>query len=160
MKKIKLTQGKYAMVDNEDFEMLNKWKWFAYKNPPDRIFYAIGKPKKLQGKQYFYMHRYLMQPPKEYDIDHKNRNGLDNRKNNLRICTKTQNQGNRLLGKDNTSGFKGVSFHKASNKFSAYIRMNNKRKWLGLFNDKLKAAKVYNQAAKQYFGEFSLLNKV
>jgi hypothetical protein len=91
-------------------------------------------------------------------IDHKNHNGLDNRMNNLRISTNAQNQWNQRLRKDNTSGFKGVSFFQG--KWMSLIRFNNKKIFLGLFNDKIEAAIAYNNKAKELFGNFAYTNKI
>lgn len=90
------------------------------------------------------------------EVDHKNGNGLDNRKCNLRIATSSQNKANTKIRRDNTSGFKGVIWHKASNKWMARVA----DKYLGLFRSKYEAAKAYNQKAKEMFGEFARLNEI
>jgi hypothetical protein len=87
-------------------------------------------------------------------VDHVNGDKLDNRKDNLRICNGTQNQGNMKIPKHNTSGIKGVSWHKATKKWVANIRINKKPKYLGSFSSKLDAKEIYTKFAKQYFGEF------
>ena len=106
------------------------------------------------------MHREILKCPKGLFIDHINRNGLDNRKNNLRVCSKSQNMMNTLIPKNNTSGYKGVSWSKRDKKWMAYIKIKNKFNNLGYFNIKEQAALAYNDAAKKYHGEFARLNKI
>lgn len=93
-------------------------------------------------------------------VDHINRNGLDNYRCNLRPATRLQNRMNCGLSKRNKSGFKGVSWHKSCNKWVAKIEINDKSIYLGLFDDKIEAAKAYNAAAKKHFGEFAWLNPI
>ena len=96
----------------------------------------------------------------EHEVDHRNGNKLDNRKSNLRICSRSENQMNRGKQKNNTSGFKGVSQIKMNQKWVAYIKVNYKRIYIGCFLKKVDAARAYNMAALKYHGEFGLLNKV
>ncbi len=95
-----------------------------------------------------------------YEIDHKDTNGLNNLEENLRICTRSQNIQNIKLKNRNTSGYKGVWWHKLTNKWTAQITINYKKIYLGLFDDKKDAAISYNTAALQYHGEFAQLNKI
>lgn len=88
-------------------------------------------------------------------VDHINRDGLDNRRANLRIATSVQNHGNTRLNKANKSGYKGVSWQKSANKWVAGIKMNRKRIHLGCFDDPAKAHEAYMAAARAYFGEFA-----
>ncbi len=152
MKKILLPQGKYAIVDDEDFERVNQFKWhLAVKST-----YAATwiKRKKIL------LHIFIMNPPIGMEVDHKNGDTLDNRKKNLRICTKKQNVTNQDIHKNNTSGYKGVSLYKLTNKWRAYICPNGKFISLGHFEDKRSAAKAYNKAAIKYFGEYAFLNQI
>lgn len=155
MKRIPLTQGKFAIIDNEDFEWLNQWKWYAIKK--NRIYYAGRKIGKRPYQRNFYMHTQIMKTPIGYETDHKNHNTLDNRKTNMRNCTHCQNLQNQ---KSNCgmSKFKGVSWHKPCNKWRAYIKHNNKFIHLGLFINEIDAAKAYDQKAKELFGKFAYLN--
>ncbi len=102
------------------------------------------------------MHRIIMNAPVGKQVDHINHNGLDNRKENLRLATPAQNQANQKLSKANTSGFKGVSFDKKKKKWAAYIGKQSRN--LGRFLDIRDAARAYNDAAKLAYGEFAKLN--
>lgn len=150
MSKIQLTQNKYALVDDEDFDELNQHKWCCGKNK--YTYYVMRKDSKL--KKVIYMHRVIMNQQHNLHVDHINRNGLDNRKENLRVCTKTQNLGNSKIRKDSTSGIKGISWHKRDKKWGSRININGKLKHLGYFSDKFDAKHAYTKAAKEYFGEF------
>ena len=111
MKKIKLTKEKYALVDTEDYDWLNQYKWHSGINTDKKIFYAITYLSK--NKQHIQMARFIMDCPKGMVVDHINGNQLDNRKKNLRICTQHQNSMNRKLNKNN---FKGTYYDKYNNK--------------------------------------------
>lgn len=98
-REIPLTKGMVAIVDDEDFDSLNQFKWYAKnnkaKNRPTDIFYACRRDKKFRGKRKtIYMHRFLMNPPRSRVVDHRNGNPLDNRKENLRVCTRAENNQN------------------------------------------------------------------
>lgn len=101
------------------------------------------------------LHRFLMNPSDDTVVDHINRNPLDNRRENLRICTQHENSFNQSIRSDNTSGTTGVSWRKEKNKWYAYIRVNGKKKHLGYFNTKEEAAEARRQAEIEYFGEFA-----
>ncbi len=157
MEKIPLTQGKFALVDDEDFARLNQQKWHINKNR--NRFYAVRTVYYPQNQQSnVKMHREIMKPPEGLQIDHINHNGLDNRKCNLRICTGSQNNWNGRLHKNNTSGFKGVSWKKQSKKWVAQIRKHNHDTHLGYYFCIIKAAKAYDKAAIKLFGEFANTN--
>jgi len=157
MREIKLTQGKVALVDDEDYEELSRYKWFAQKG--GRSFYAGRKLPRNCGKQPAeLMHRQIMNCPHDMEIDHINGTGLDNRKINLRICTRAQNRRNLKKYKNNTSGYKGVNWKESEQNWQSRINVNKKEKYLGSFNSKEAAAKAYNVAAKELFGEFARLN--
>lgn len=96
MKKIKLSQGKYALVDDKDYEFLNQWKWSAKTNGRE-IFYAYRKENSRKTGKTIYMHRIIVNAPKGMDVDHINGDGLNNQRKNLRICTRSQNQRNRSM---------------------------------------------------------------
>lgn len=154
MKEIPLKRGKYALVDNEDFERLLKYKWF-YTNG-----YAMRTGYNEENKRSFpiYMHREIIKPTGKKEIDHINGNGLDNRKNNLRICFHAENRRNGMKYKNNTSGYKGVNWYKKYSKWRAKICVDYKTIHLGYFKNKLKAVWAYDKAAQEYHGEFAKLN--
>ena len=161
MKEILLTQGKVAIVDDEDFEFLNQWKWHVAGGSGSGTGYARRSIRLFNNKIIsFNMHRVVMNPKNNEQIDHVNGNKFDNRKSNLRICTNTQNQHNVPLRKDNKSGFKGVNWDKKTRKWHTRIRVDGNRFSLGYFNNKEQAALAYNEAALQYHGEFARLNSI
>lgn len=92
-------------------------------------------------------------------VDHINLNGLDNRRGNLRLCTDGQNKANGRIRRDNTSGYRGVYWNASANKWQAYISVNSKRLYLGVFSDPWDAAVAYNDAALKHFGEFARINQ-
>lgn len=142
-------KGKYqALVDDQDYDRLNKFRWSITNNG-----YAI---RRLKDK-YFLMHREIIDIPKGMDTDHINRNKLDNRRKNLRIATRSQNNANQRLNSYNSSGYKGVSWNKTLKLWMAYIKVDGKRhvQWE---KNREKAAEKYNQMAKKYFQEFANLN--
>jgi hypothetical protein len=158
-KEIKLTQGKVAIVDDEDFEYLNQWKWYA--NNLGGKFYAVRSlriNKKYAGC--LLMHRVIMNSIKGLVVDHVNGLTLDNRKVNLRNCTHADNIKNQKLSISNKTGFRGVSWHKNNKVFESRIRSNNISYHLGSFNNAIDAAKIYNEAAIKYHGEFANINKI
>jgi hypothetical protein len=151
MKLIPLTQGKFAIVDDEDFEMLSKFKWSA--TLYGKTFYAMRTAHRM--KMNIFLHQMIITAPDGMEIDHINRNGLDNRRRNLRICTRSQNLANQGLHSNNTSGLKGVSWCRQTRKWKAQISINHKHKNLGRFEDPEEAHAAYIKAAKKYFGEFA-----
>ena len=160
MRKIYLTKGKFAIVDNEDYEWLSQWKWFAHRQRTGN-FYAARKGAYESGKQAtIYMHREILKPKRGLVCDHINHAGLDNRRENLRVCSGTENRRNRTAQKNNTSGFKGVSWDKDANKWKAIVGLNGKLIHVGRFSDLKDAAFAYNEAAKRLFGRFAHLNKI
>lgn len=103
MKEIPLTKGKIALVDDTDYDWLIQWKWHAW--TAKGKWFAISQEKEGHKMK---MHRLIMNAPDGLQVDHRNHNGLDNRRENLRICTNTENSRNRRIRRDNTTGFKGV----------------------------------------------------
>ncbi len=154
MKQIPLTQGKFAIVDDEDFERISQLKWHAHRRR--NTYYA--KKHITENGRYVHlpMQNAVMDVPRSVLVDHKDRNGLNNTRNNLRICTKAQNQRNQGRRCDNTSGFKGVRRH--GEKWQAQIALNGVQKHLGNFNTPEEAAHAYDKAARELHGEFAYLN--
>ena len=165
MKKIKLTQGQFALVDDQDFDWLNQWSWQARFSRDTNSFYVLRGEyiERKNGKriqQTILMHRAILEMPTGEFVDHINHDTLDNRHENLRLVTATQNNQNKRMQKNNTSGYKGVSWNKERRKWSAYIRTNGSIKFLGYFAVLREAAHAYNNAAKSIFGEFACINKL
>lgn len=165
MKKILLTQSKTAIVDDEDFEYLsNNFKWIACKKR-DAWYVKAHLHSKYYGEannksRHVYMHRILLNAKNNEQVDHINGDGLDNRRENLRICDNAQNHWNVGKQKNNKSGFKGVSFCKLTNSWKVRIHIRNKEKWLGRYKDINEAVKIYNEAVMKYYGEFGRVNIV
>ncbi len=146
MKYIELSNSdKKVLVDNENYEFLNQWKWHLI---PSGYCSRNNRPKTL-------MHRLIMNTPNGVTTDHINHHKLDNRRKNLRICSNAENQQNRRIMSNNKSGFKGV--YKRNNLFYFSIKTPFKRYYFPGFKDVLSAAKAYEEKAKELFGEFALL---
>jgi hypothetical protein len=134
MKEIQLTQGMKALVDDEDYEFLNTFKWCA--NKIGSTFYAATG---LADGRVFHMHSLILQKTSGYEIDHINRNGLDNRRSNIRLVTRSDNNRNSKIRSDNTTGVKGVYYNKTNNNWYARIAVNKKWKYIGSFSTKEEA---------------------
>jgi len=163
MKKIKLTQGQYAIVDDADYEELSKHKWCAKYSKCTNSFYAVRMSFVKKSKRLVIsMAREILglKYKDKRQADHQNHNTLDNRQDNLRICTAQQNHMNRKSLPNSSSRFKGVSWHKLAKKWSAQIFVNKKLRFLGYFDVEIFAALAYNVAARKYFGEFACLNLI
>lgn len=154
-KEIQLTQGKVALVDDEDFEWLNQWKWHAHER--HNIFYAVCSSR-IDGKVSKKMHRQILNPGNDLQVDHIDGNGLNNQRINLRLCSHAQNIYNRGKLKSNTSGYIGVSWNKAKKKWSARTERNGKVFFLGYYENADDAAKAYDRHAKEFRGEFARTN--
>jgi len=155
MKEIPLTRGKVALVDDEDYELLNQWKWYAVKS--HNCWYAQRTIYQGVNNSYIKMHRLILNTPEGMQSDHINGNGLDNRRENLRVCTNTENCRNQKPQK-HSSIFKGVTLYKSRNKWVARIKVSRSSINLGIFNSELEAAQAYDKAAEKYFGEFARTN--
>jgi hypothetical protein len=152
MKEIPLTQGKVALVDDEDFEAVSAVKWYAQQS---RVWYAAHKRDRL-----VYMHRMILTAPPGMQVDHINGNGLDNRRSNLRLCSNSQNHANLRKRPETSSRFKGVYWNKARRKWHAQIKVNQCTFYLGLFESEEAAGAAYDRAAAEHFGVFSRLNDI
>ena len=145
-----------TIIDSEDYDTVKNYKWGLWKEK-DGSYYAITTidNKRLSLAHCVLGHKSTM----AVHIDHADRNKLDNRKENLRVATNSQNGHNSKLYKNNKSGYKGVHWNSFHEKWAASIRVNKKFIHLGYFTDKLEAANTYILAAKKYYGEFAFMNK-
>ena len=164
MKEITITQGKTALVDDEDYDYLNQMNWYCMKNKMGGYYASTpicstGKPPKT-----LLMHRLILNARKGIQVDHINHSGLDNRKENLRLCTNSQNGMNRLPSKHKK--YKGVRkierFYKEKvyTYYEARITKDEKEKYLGIFKTEEEAVEKYNKTAIEYFGNFAMINQI
>lgn len=161
MKLIPLTQGQHAMVDDADYEELSRFKWCAHRNSKkvNNPFYVVRGIRLPSGKRTMVlMHRVLLDAPANIQVDHVDGNPLNNQRSNLRLASASQNQHNRAVQKNNTSGYKGVSWHKTHCKWRAKIRYAGKYLHLGYFDTAEEAAEHYDFAAVMYHREFAQTN--
>lgn len=162
MKLIPLTRGQVAKVCDCHARLVENYKWSAVWNKDMQSYYAsrgtsiaerlLGAPRTMS------MHKVINNTPKGMHTDHKNHDTLDNQCSNLRNATPSQNHSNQNKSKSNTSGYKGVSRRKNSSKWTAFITVNNERKHLGTFDTAEEAARWYDDAAIEHYGEFANTN--
>lgn len=157
MKKIPLSQGKFALVDDADFEWLNQWKW-SYQNGYARRNEYLGGGRERPKRKSIAMHRLIMATPDGMFTDHIDMDTLNNQRINLRNATSSENGMNRKSYKGSSSAFKGVYWHGQSGKWAAQIVVNKKPVSLGTFDKETDAANAYDLAAKKAFGQFARLN--
>lgn len=163
MKEIPLSQGKVAIVDDVDFEVLSRWKWNAYQSKTGTWYakrYSRVGPRTYREIR---MHRQILRLGFGRDVlvDHRDGNGLNNQRENLRRCSEAQNQQNSTVSRHKTNhNFKGVWFHSARGLWRAQIGINGRNRFIGHFLTQEAAALAYNEAAKIHFGEFARLNQI
>jgi len=149
---VPLSQGKFAKIDLDDVDKVKDYNWIALKDK--YTFYA----KRTEGRKHIYMHNVIMNMKESGKIDHISRDGLDNRKQNLRVATLSQNNANKCkINKNTTSVYKGVT-KRTSTRWESSMKCNYKYYYLGSFNNDIEAAKVYDRKASELFGEFAYLN--
>jgi len=162
MKEIPLSQGKMALVDDEDYAMLMGYKWCVRLANHGNL-YAFRIELVNGRNRGIHMHRVLLKAPDHYQVDHINGNGLDNRKSNLRLCTQSQNMHNESQHSTNTTGYKGVRRDKrklarGSRCYSARITVDKKSYSCGMFKTAEEAAHAFDEMAIRHVGKFARLN--
>jgi hypothetical protein len=158
-KEIQLTRNLSAQVDDADFECVNQFRWCAHGGRDGRTWYAKRAVSVGDGKQItMLMHRFILDAPTELQVDHVNHNGLDNRRENLRLCTELENRRNRKAWENSSTGFKGVRWRKNIRKWEATIGAYGTHFYLGCYDTPEQAALAYDIAAIAYHGKFANLN--
>lgn len=137
------------IVDDEDYNIVSARKWHVSRG------YASSY---VSGGEYIRLHNLILGEMEGMEVDHINRNGLDNRRSNLRFCSHKNNARNRGMNKNNTSGYKGVRKNNYCETYQAKIKVDGKWIHVGMFKEKIEAAKAYNEAARKYFGEYAYVN--
>lgn len=148
--KVLKQNGMHILLDDEDFFRCEEHKWTLGQ-------YGLTLATRI-GDRFVTIGRFVLQYDGELEVDHKDRNCFNNQKSNLRYATRSQNGMNRRIQDNNTSGFKGVVWNKRMNRWQSQIHLNKKCIYLGCFESPIEAAKVYNNAAIKYHGEFACLN--
>ena len=149
---IRLTRGKVAIIDEADWALIEPHRWIAVPSRAGRVWYARTRI----GGRIVYMQNLILPLPDGFEPDHRSRDGLDNRRANLRAATRSQNMANTRRSNHSRSGFRGVYEHHG--KWSAQIRVMGQLLRLGRFDDPSSAAAAYDAAARQHFGEFAVTN--
>lgn len=158
MKMIPLSMGRVAMVGDDDYEELSKYKWSISTGSQKDSYYAY-RTERVNGKDKpIAMQRQIMNCPIGMIVDHINHNTLDNRKDNLRVVTNQQNSCNRRGWKNSRSGYKGVTWYSHNRGWRSQITINGKVIVIGYFFNPLEAALAYDRAAVEYHGEYAYLN--
>ena len=148
MKEIKLTQNKVAIIDDTDFEIVSRFRWFFNRGYASSGMYPNT----------IHMHHLVLRREKGFDVDHINGNKLDNRRSNLRLATRSENQMNCHNPRFNKTSYKGVS--QKGNRFQSKVRYKGQTVYLGSFLTKEEAAYAYNEMAKKLYGDFAVLNNI
>lgn len=152
---------RYAKISPQDAELVLKYKWSvtSTRKYGERLYYARTNVGPRNSRKALKMHRLIMNAPDGVHVDHINGDGLDNRRENLRIATAQQNSANSRKPRGClTSKFKGVAWHKNAGKWRAYIAVNRGQRHLGLYDDEIEAARAYDAKAREVWGEFANLN--
>lgn len=154
-----LEKGLFTIVDDDIYDLFAQTHWTAAREKTSHYATHYKRFEKVQ--QMFRLARLIMNPPPHLQVDHINRNTLDNRRANLRLATNQQNQFNQKLSKANTSGFKGVAFqkHSPTKPWRAFVSVDKKKKHIGYFSTPIEAAKAYDEAAIKHYGEYAATNK-
>ena len=158
MAEIPLTQGKVALIDDADLPLGQDRKWYALRRNSGEGWYAVSNISRRIGGGTVYMHRLLF--PDAIRVDHKNNDGLDNRRStgNVRPCTQGQNLANQPKCRGGSSRFKGVYWEKSRGRWAVRVGYRGRHVWLGYFADEVAAAKAYNDGAIGLYGDFAQIN--
>jgi hypothetical protein len=151
---IPLTRGLVAVLDSDDLALAISYTWCAVRGR--NTYYAQTR---LSGGKTIFMHRMLVDASKCQEVDHRDGDGLNNRRTNLRVCTPAQNRHNTQGREDSSSCYKGVSWNKNARRWHAQIKHGSSRLHLGYYVDEWAAALAYNTAALRFFGEYAWLNQ-
>lgn len=153
MKTIALTKGRYALVDDADFEWLNQWKWsFVNRNAG---YAQRNAQREAGGREWIKMHRLITECPKGMVVDHINGNPLDNRRSNLRVCTQQQNCLNTKVSKNSRSGYKDIFWMKDKNRWLVQIMYKGEKTDGGYFIELSEAIEVRDRLIQELHGEFA-----
>jgi hypothetical protein len=154
MKKLALKNGGFAQVSDEDYERVLAAGPWSRKQESHTVY-----AQSTHHIKHRYLHRFIMDAPADLAVDHRDHDGLNNQRGNLRIATDNQNSYNQKVARDNnTSGYKGVTWHKALKKWQVMISANGKQKYLGVFKTAEEASEVYKAAAQLLHKEFACIN--
>jgi hypothetical protein len=158
MKTIVISNGSTVLVDDKDFEALSQYKWTAHVNRT--TCYAIRRQRISEDRpgSIVYMHRQIMCPMEGMVVDHINKDGLDNRRENLRICSQTENLRNQRPRSNKRSKFKGVSWNENDMAYHSRLQFGGRGVWLGMYKSEVDAAKAYDAGAIHYYGKYALTN--
>lgn len=156
MREVILNHGHVALVDDADAGLVMKYRWRSWKQRKTGVIYALATTPRSEGHQNIRMHNLIAG---QLYVDHRDGNGLNNQRGNLRPATNQQNSAN-APGRGGSSKYKGVCFRRRSGRWRAYIRVNGAQIDLGEFRTEVEAAIAYNSAAAEHFGEFARPNKI
>lgn len=148
--------NRVVLIDEEDYAKISKYEW-QVANYGRGYLYAVST---FPDRSFVQMHRFILNLNRDdkIEVDHKDHNTLNNQKSNLRLATKSQQHMNQKIRSDNQVGYKGVSWRSPPNKYIVRITVDGKRIEVGRFDDKIEAAKAYDEAAIRYYGEFAYTN--
>jgi hypothetical protein len=158
---IPLTQGRFALVDAASYALVRGRTWCAWWHPGTRGFYAVSmSPRRDRRRKTLLLHREVLRAQDGVQVDHRNHDTLDNRLNNLRLAIAAENSHNMRRPRNNTSGYKGVSWNKDRKRWQAHICLSGKRRYLGYFDTAAEAGAVYDAAARKLHGAFAFTNEM